>query len=649
MKQLFTFSIMLVLGILSVSEAQIFVPADFETIQEAVDAAAGGDTVIVADGIYRGAGNRNIDFRGKSITVRSERGPEACVIDCEGSENVKRRGFYLHGGETHDSVIDGFTIINGSGRDLEYPGGSGPGGGAIACVNSAATIRNCAFKGNFAWHGGGIFTYRANVIIEGCDFYENLCKIDGAAICCWESVALITDCRVENNTARHGGAIYAWGAGAVTTIERCDVIGNVGEMWAGGIGLWGDSTITDCVIQSNHGALAGGIYAKANCTIRSCLITDNTSTGASGGIGCEPEISYPIESFAVIENCTIAYNINDGGKSGGIDFNFGLESALVRNCIVWGNSARWSDQIDAGSMGDDLVVSFCDVQDGWEGEGNIDADPLFADAEEGDYHLTRSSHCVNGGDPDYAGPLTTDFDGEERVMNDRIDIGVDELFFVNNAPVAAAGEDITANATIEGVATVVLDGSGSTDVDGDELTYRWFRDGAEIGTGVNPTIELAAGEHVIELVAADRFEESEPDTVVVTVVGAIEADMYVVPGVLNYGSRGRKIMAVVTLPDGLDASQIDPDESFVLLPGNAKDLFFRSTGGKGNQRIYILFDVTRLMDSIGNIDNVEVRVVGTLESGKYFFGADTLRINRKKSRDRITVRNRPLRSTRNRR
>ena len=58
--------------------------ADFDTIQAAIDAAFDGDVVLVAPGTYAGDGNRDIDFGGKAITVKSEAGPESCIIQCGG-------------------------------------------------------------------------------------------------------------------------------------------------------------------------------------------------------------------------------------------------------------------------------------------------------------------------------------------------------------------------------------------------------------------------------------------------------------------------------------------------------------------------------------------------------------------------------------
>jgi hypothetical protein len=87
----------------------IRVPADYPNIQEAIDAAADGDEVLVADGAYTGYGNEQLLVYGKAITVRSENGPEHCIIDGEG---VALAGFYLTYGEGPDTVIDGFTLTD---------------------------------------------------------------------------------------------------------------------------------------------------------------------------------------------------------------------------------------------------------------------------------------------------------------------------------------------------------------------------------------------------------------------------------------------------------------------------------------------------------------------------------------------------------
>jgi len=126
--------------------ANIHVPGDQATIQAGIDAAVNGDTVIVADGIWTGDGNRDLDFLGKNIVVRSANGPENCTIDCQGSKADPHRGFHLQSGEGRDAEIQGLTITNGH-ADM---------GGAIRFQGAQVTIRGNIIIGNYGANGGGI-------------------------------------------------------------------------------------------------------------------------------------------------------------------------------------------------------------------------------------------------------------------------------------------------------------------------------------------------------------------------------------------------------------------------------------------------------------------------------------------------------------
>jgi hypothetical protein len=89
----------------------IHVPADYVTIQEAIDASEDGDTILVADGIYTGDGNINLELNDKEIVVKSTNGPENCTIDGTGENNPK--GFFMRDSLVKCiAVIDGFTIKN---------------------------------------------------------------------------------------------------------------------------------------------------------------------------------------------------------------------------------------------------------------------------------------------------------------------------------------------------------------------------------------------------------------------------------------------------------------------------------------------------------------------------------------------------------
>ena len=117
--------------------------ADYTSIQAAIDAANNGDEIIVSPGTYL----ENINFNGKAITLRSASGdPADTIIDGGGSDTVVT----CDSGETSTTVLDGFTITNGS---ATYAGG-------IENDFSSPTVSNCTFSGNTTNdEGGGMLNY----------------------------------------------------------------------------------------------------------------------------------------------------------------------------------------------------------------------------------------------------------------------------------------------------------------------------------------------------------------------------------------------------------------------------------------------------------------------------------------------------------
>jgi len=142
--------------------AAIHIPADQPTIQDGIDAAIDGDFVLVATGTYV----ENINFRGKTITLQSEAGAELTVIDGDQNGPVLR----FSNDETEESIIEGFTIRNGSGTYFEWtPGVWDYCGGGIFCYASSPTITNCTITGNSAGEdGGGIKCDDSTLTITNC-------------------------------------------------------------------------------------------------------------------------------------------------------------------------------------------------------------------------------------------------------------------------------------------------------------------------------------------------------------------------------------------------------------------------------------------------------------------------------------------------
>ena len=160
----------------------------YTTIQAGIDAAADGDTVIVDPGTYTGPGNRDIDFLGKAITVKSDTGPENCIIDCQATIMELHRGFRFQNGEQQDSVLDGLTITNGYAPKEPFetePFGiiyELSSGGAIFCDGSSPTVTRCRLLNNFAEVGGGISCYNSNATITKCTISHNLAGSKGGGI-----------------------------------------------------------------------------------------------------------------------------------------------------------------------------------------------------------------------------------------------------------------------------------------------------------------------------------------------------------------------------------------------------------------------------------------------------------------------------------
>ena len=140
--------------------ATVRVPSDVATIQGAIDAAGNGDTVLVAEGVYR----ELLDFHGKTLSLVSERGPLRTTIDGQGAGTV----ITMQTGEGPDARVEGFTIT----------GGVASFGAGMYLLNTAPTVRNNIFAGNVQGSGGfgaAIAGFNGSPIVEGNEFLENSC------------------------------------------------------------------------------------------------------------------------------------------------------------------------------------------------------------------------------------------------------------------------------------------------------------------------------------------------------------------------------------------------------------------------------------------------------------------------------------------
>ncbi|GAI49359.1 unnamed protein product, partial [marine sediment metagenome] len=124
------------------------------------------------------------------------------------------------------------------------------------------------------------------------------------------------------------------------------------------------------------------------------------------------------KSSSTLTNCT--FSRNTAFAAGGAVFNLPGTNPLLTNCILWSDTP---EEI----YGSTPVITYSDVQGGWPGEGNIDADPLFVDAANADYHLQASSPCIDTGDNTAIPPsVVDDLDGNPRIINGIVDMGAYE-------------------------------------------------------------------------------------------------------------------------------------------------------------------------------------------------------------------------------
>ncbi|MBU0755871.1 MAG: DUF1565 domain-containing protein [Planctomycetes bacterium] len=179
------------------------VPGDFPTIQQAIDGAVAGDRIMVDRGTYF----ENIDFKGKAISVLSATGPELTIIDGRQKGSVVTFTTW----EGSDSVLEGFTITNGSGTSIVYYDKSYKCGGGIFCqAYTSPTIKNNLLCKNKAddW-GGAIFCHiKSSPKICNNTLYENESKSGGGIYCLAESAPLIIENTLFENRAHEGGAVY---------------------------------------------------------------------------------------------------------------------------------------------------------------------------------------------------------------------------------------------------------------------------------------------------------------------------------------------------------------------------------------------------------------------------------------------------------
>jgi len=307
----------------------------FATIQTGINAAGDGNTVHVAAGTYV----ENISYSGKSISIIGE-DRETTIVDADTSG----RAFYFDGESQHTIAFSGFTITNGE---------SGHGGGIYITVSIEIDLFDLNVKeNNCTGSGGGIYIYDSMGELTNVDIVNNeSTNGSGGGIAMSNSDMILNNVNVIDNYARYtsGGASFGSDQFDESTTEWTNSVftGNSCLYNASAIGM-GDSTILSnlTVIQNTteHCALVGW----GNFTITNSIIRDN---------------------------------LVDGNEEAEAEINF--------NGILNMSYTNLSGEINAFFIPEESELIL--------GEGNIDADPLFCEADSGNYHIAGNSPCSGTG------------------------------------------------------------------------------------------------------------------------------------------------------------------------------------------------------------------------------------------------------------
>ncbi|MHC4219758.1 MAG: tetratricopeptide repeat protein, partial [Planctomycetota bacterium] len=421
------------------------VPGEYPTIRHAVGAAVNGAEIVIADGTYTGADNRDVDPEGKAITIRSANGPDRCIIDCDGAG----RAFIFHRGETHTTVLEGLTIRNAA---VEGDGG------AISCDGSSPTIRNCVFTGNTATGdaggaggaggageagsgttalGGAIFLSTSAARIESCRFTGNRttgggARSGGGAIACIKSgEPVIRDCTFTANVAEAGTTGLSGVGGAVhcssssPTISDCTfernkaIAGAVGQTGLGGAiqVFLGPPTISNCTFTGNEAVggqaagtgMGGAIHASLGTqTITGCRFRANKAlggafnlTGLGGAVQVSASTNTTITDCLFIDNTASGGAVGISGAGGAIVCSETRNNSRLTNCILSGNTATgdgggmWCGGVNGGPRPTVINCTFGDNSAGGRGGGLYGTDVTAA------HTVTTLVNCIVwGNSPD---------------------------------------------------------------------------------------------------------------------------------------------------------------------------------------------------------------------------------------------------------
>jgi hypothetical protein len=509
-------------------------------------------------------------------------------------------------------------------------------GGGMYNLNSSPTLSICIFSENSATYGGGMYNDGGAPIMDNCIFQGNntdsaLPSLMGGGGGVYNnfSSSTVTNCIFSKNSAYSGGGGMFNGSG---TITNCTFTGNMVTAIGSGGGLSnGSGTVTHCTFNGNSADLIGGGLSNATGTITGCTFSNNSAY--SGGGMCSGWMSS--SSGGTVTDCT--FNGNSSDRDGG-----GMciaDSSTVTNCMFIGNSAgQWGGGMNCKTScipncGDGPILINCAfignfADDSGGGINSNGSNPIITNCTFADNSATTGNAIVCNS-YSQGNPSTV------QVHNSILWDGGDEIWNNDNSIITITYSDVQGSypglGNIDDNPLFVdpngLDGIIGTEDDNLRLSL-WS---PCIDVGDNSVVDA----NCPDLDGNQRIVDGDGDGLAIVDMGAyeallsIEADVHIVPRVINRNNHLKRVFAVVRLPEGIGRHDVS-DEPFVLYPDGSTDgieAIWQRVVGWGNRiSVFAIFSKDELMELVSDSGPVELTVTGKLESGQYIYGSDTVRI-----------------------
>ena len=329
----------------------------FATIQKGIDSSSDGDTVLVAAGTYV----ENINYNGKNImvgslylTTQDTSYISSTIIDSDSSGSI----VVFESFEDSTAVLNGFTfqnIIFNSGDELQ----------TIININeSSPKIINNRFDNFYLFQGGEsavIYCENSNSLIMNNVFTNG--SLGNGYVLGGFILSKNSNVTIRNNRIENGYVGFAEPSGFIVSVNSENIIES---------NIIINPSMGYCVICAAISILDG-----SNCIIRNNFIFQAYGDGYGAVVASQSQ--YVSHNNTFVSNSRGYANLSSDG--------------IVSNDIIYGSSN--AVYIDTNS---NIQVSYSDIEGGWEGEGNIDADPLFCNQDGGDYTLAENSPCIGTGE-----------------------------------------------------------------------------------------------------------------------------------------------------------------------------------------------------------------------------------------------------------